>query len=159
MRVVVDWRSTSKENYRKFCKKNPSIKISFDEWQSIIYAFNELYKTYILETGEKARFPAGFGDFAINKKKRKKIVTDPTGKEHINLAIDWKKTKEKGRKIFNFNYHTEGYSFRWLWFKETTRLKDIDLWWFKPTRITSRLLTHYLKIDNKYQHRYRQWKL
>jgi nucleoid DNA-binding protein len=156
-RVKVDWRSSSKDNYKNFCKKNPSIQISFDDWRNIIYSFNEYFKNYILETGEKARLPLGFGEFSINKKKRKRTVTID-GKEKITLPIDWQKTKEKGKVIYNFNYHTEGYFFGWVWFKETTRIRLVDLWYFKPTRTTSRLLSHYLKTDDKYQYIYQSLK-
>lgn len=156
MRVKVDWRSASRENYKSFCKKNPSIKLTFDEWRNILYSYNDAFKNYILETGEKAKLPFGFGEFSINKKKRrkKKGLND----EFINLPIDWQKTKEKGKYIYNFNYHTEGFFFGWLWFKETARLKNTNLWYFKPSRVTSRLLSHYLKTDEKYQHLYCEWK-
>lgn len=156
MRVKIDWRSASKENYNSFCKKHPSIKLTFDEWRNILYSFNESFKNYILETGDKAKMPFGFGEFSINKKKRrkKKGLND----EFVNLPIDWQKTKEKGKRIYNFNYHTEGYFFGWMWFKGTARLKGVDLWYFKPSRTTSRLLSHYIKTDNKYQHIYREWK-
>ena len=157
MRVKIDWRSASKENYNNFCKKNTTIKITFDEWRNIVYSYNEFFKNYILETGEKARLPFGFGEFSINKKKRRKLK-DKDGKEYINLPVDWQRTKEKGKMIYNFNYHTEGYFFGWLWFKESTRLKNINLWYFKPCRTTSRLLSHYIKTDDKYQHLYREWK-
>ena len=157
MRIKIDWRSSSKENYKLFCKKHPSIKLTFDEWRNILYSFNEAFKNYILETGERARLPVGFGEFSVNKKKRKKIKQN-NGKEFVNLPIDWQKTKEKGKRIYNFNFHTEGYFFGWIWFKETTRIKNIDLWYFKPSRVTSRLLSHYLKADEKYQHIYREWK-
>lgn len=156
-RVAIEWRSASRENYSKFCKKNPTIKLTFNEWRTILYAFNESFRTYILETGEKARLPAGFGEFSINKKKRK-IRKVHEGKEYINLPIDWQKTKQKGKIIYNFNHHTEGYFFGWMWFKDTARLKNTDLWYFKPCRTTSRLLSHYLKVDTKYQHMYREWK-
>lgn len=156
-RVAVDWRSGSKNNYDNFCKKYSSTKLTFDEWRIIVYSFNEAYKEYILETGERAKLPFGFGEFSINKKKRKKIkVID--GKEYINLPIDWQKTKEKARVIYNFNYHTEGYFFGWMWFKETARFKNLELWYFKTSRTTSRLLSHYLKINNDYQHLYKEWK-
>jgi nucleoid DNA-binding protein len=156
MRVKVDWRSASVENYKNFCKKHPSIKLTFDEWRNIIYSFNEAFRNYILETGEKAKLPFGFGEFSINKKKRrkKKGLND----EFINLPIDWKKTKEKGKYIYNFNYHTEGFFFGWLWFKETSRLRNTKLWYFKPSRVTSRMLSHYIKTDEKYQHMYHEWK-
>ena len=156
MRVKVDYRSSSKENYKSFCKKYPSIKIPFEQWKSIVYTFNEYFKTYILETGDKGRLPGGLGDFSITKKKRKKIKTN-NGREFINLPIDWKKTKEKGKVIYNFNFHTEGYFFGWKWFKNTSRIRDIDLWYFKPSRVTARLLSHYINTDKKYQRIYKEW--
>lgn len=157
MRIKIDWRSASKENYNSFCKKHPSIKLTFDQWRNIIYSFNDAFREYILETGEKARLPFGFGEFAINKKKRKKII-DIDGKEFVNLPIDWKKTREKGKRIYNFNFHTEGFFFGWVWFKSTARFKHSQLWYFKPSRNTSRLLSHYINADDKYQHIYHEWK-
>lgn len=157
MRTKVDWRSASKENYSNFCKKHPSIKLTFEEWRNIIYSYTDGFREYILETGEKAKLPFGFGEFSINKKKRKKMK-DVDGKEFVNLPIDWKKTKEKGKRIYNFNFHTEGYFFGWVWFKESARLRQTDLWYFKPSRTTSRMLSHYLKTEENYQHIYREWK-
>jgi nucleoid DNA-binding protein len=158
MRTKIDWRSSSKENYNQFCKKNPSVKLTYDEWRNILYTFNESYKEYILETGDKAKLPYGFGEFSINKKKRRKLKNNIDGKEFVNLPIDWQKTKEKGKVIYNFNYHTEGYFFGWMWFKNTARFRNADLWYFKPSRLTSRLLSHYIKTNDKYQNIYREWK-
>lgn len=157
MRTKVDWRSGGNANYKDFCKKNPEIKLSLDEWRNIVYMFFDEFRIYILETGEKAAMPYGFGDFSVNKKKRKKVKIGK-GREFINLPIDWKKTREKGKVIYNFNFHTEGYFFGWLWFKTAKRVRNIDLWYFKASRTTSRLLSHYLKTDEKYQHIYREWK-
>ena len=157
MRVKIDWRSASKENYNNFCRKHPSIKLTFDQWRNIIYTYNETFKEYILETGERARLPYGFGEFSINKKKRRKMK-GVDGKEFVNLPIDWKKTREKGKRIYNFNFHTEGYFFGWTWFKETARFRFSDLWYFKPSRNTSRLLSHYIKTNDRYQHIYHEWK-
>lgn len=157
MRVKVDWRSAGKDNYKDFCKKNSQISLSYDEWRSIIYTFNESFREYILETGDKAKLPLGIGEFSINKKKRRKTVTYQ-GKQYVSLPIDWKKTREKGKRIYNFNYHTEGYFFGWMWFKLTARFKNSNLWFFKPSRTTSRLLSHYLKTNDQYQHLYCEWK-
>ena len=157
MRTKIDWRSSSKDNYNQFCKKHPSITLTYDEWRNIIYTYNEFFKEHILETGDKAKLPYGFGEFSINKKKRRKVKL-ADGKEFVNLPIDWQKTKEKGKVIYNFNYHTEGYFFGWMWFKQTARFKNSDLWYFKPSRLTSRLLSHYIKTNDKYQHIYKEWK-
>lgn len=156
MRTKVDWRSSSRDNYKSFCKKHPTIKVSFDDWKNIVYSFNDSFREYILETGEKAKLPYGFGEFSVNKKirRKKKGLND----EFVNLPVDWKKTKEKGKIIYNFNYHTEGYFFGWIWFKESARFKNSTLWYFKPTRTTSRLLSHYINADEKYQHLYKEWR-
>lgn len=156
MRVKVDWRSASRENYNSFCKLHPSIKLTFDEWRNIIYSFNDSFKNYILETGEKAKLPFGFGEFSINKKKRRK--RKGLNDEFVNLPIDWQKSREKGKRIYNFNFHTEGFFFGWMWFKHSARIKNSDLWYFKASRVTSRLLSHYIKTDEKYQHMYNEWK-
>ena len=157
-RVFVEWRSSSKKNYIDFCKKNLDIQLTYIEWKTIIYKFNEAFRIHILETGNKVKLPFGFGEFSIVKKKRRK-VKGVDGKEFINLPVKKKKTKEKGKIIYNFNYHTEGFFFGWNWFKLTSRFKHSTLWFFKPSRTTSRLLSHYLKTDNKYQHIYREWNL
>lgn len=157
MRVKVDFSTTSSSSYKDFHAKNPSIKISRDQWKSIIYSFSDSFKEHMLETGDKVKLPYGIGDFAINKRLVKKQLVDANGVTHIKLPIDWVKTREKGKVIYNFNYHTEGYFFGWKWFKDTARFKFSDIWYFKASRLTSRLLAHYIKIDNKYQHIYKIW--
>ena len=154
MRNKIDYRTASKAAYTNFCNKNTSVTISYEDWKSVIYGFNELFKIYALETGDDVRLPHGFGDFRIKKKKRKKRVG--LEGEFNNLPIDWKKSKEKGKKIYNFNFHTEGYFFGWVWNKNSTRLANSNMWYFKACRVTSRLLAHYLKADAKYQHIYRE---
>lgn len=156
-RVKVEFRSASKDNYTAFCKAYPEINLSYNDWRIIVYSFNEAFRDYILETGEKIKLPCGFGEFSINKKKRRKMK-GVDGKEFVNLPIDWKKTKEKGKRIYNFNFHTEGFFFGWMWFKKTARFRHSQLWYFKPSRTTSRLLSHYLKTDDRYQHVYHEWK-
>jgi hypothetical protein len=156
MRVKYDWRSSSKENYKDFCNKNPSDNISYTDWKKIIYSFNNLFCDHILDTGEKGRLPSGLGEFVINKKKRKKVnIVD--GKEYIKLPIDWVKTKEKGKYIYNFNYHTEGYFFGWKWMPDSARFKYSDLWYFRVCREKSRKLGSLLINDPQRQHIYATW--
>lgn len=157
MRVAVEWRSASKENYRLFCKKYPNIKLTYVEWEIIIYSYNDLFREYILETGDKEKIPMGLGELTIIKKKRKKMIGP--NDEFVNLPVDWKKTKEKGKIIYNFNYHTEGFFFGWHWFPKSARFKHANIWFFRPCRVTSRLINHYIKVDPKYQHIYREWQI
>jgi hypothetical protein len=76
-----------------------------------------------------------FKNLLDEKMPKRILVVD--GQEHIGLPIDWKKTKEKGKTIYNFNFHTEGYFFGWKRFKDSVRLRDSELWYFKPSRTTS----------------------
>ncbi len=156
MRVAVNYRQASRENYERFLQENKHIKISYVAWQNVIYTFNYNFRDYLLETGEKAKLPWGIGDFSISKRKRKKFKILPNGDEVLNLAIDWKKTKEQGFKCYHFNYHTEGFNFKWRWFNKSARYRWSNIWCFKPSRITSRLLKHYLSQPDM-QHMYQEW--
>ena len=157
MRVPVDYSSGSVANYKDFCKKNKEIKVSLADWKTIIYGYNQSFREYLLETGKREVLPCRLGSFYINKKKRRKMK-GTNGKEFINLPIDWQKTKEKGKVIYNFNYDTDGYFFGWGWYKKVAIFRLSSLWFFKPSRETSRLLAHYIKVDKKYQEIYSEWR-
>lgn len=155
MRVKVGWRMASKENYQLFCQEKPNIKLSFLEWSNIIYSFNYGLRDYALETGEIVKFPWGLGEFVISKKKIKRFKTAPDGTEYVNLNVDWAKTRKAGKRIFHLNHHTNGFSFKWKWFFYTARFKHHKLWVFKPSRVSSRLIAHY--ISQNYSTKYKEW--
>jgi hypothetical protein len=156
MRCKVEYRSASKDVFKRFKLKHPNLKIDYNTWCTVIYTFNYYFRDHILETGDVCKFPYGFGDFTISKWKPKptKILED--GREIINLPVDWKKTKEAGKKIYMFNNHTEGFKFKWCWFPYTARFYKSDIWSFKPSRVSSRMLKHYLNLSGQH-HKYHEW--
>lgn len=155
-RVKVDWSSGSPKNFKDFKKTHPEVDISSIEWRAVLYDFNEGCRDHVLETGDVIKLPERCGLFTITKVKTRTSRINKEGKEVSCLPIDWKKTKEKGRYIYQFNRHTEGFYFRWKWFRTSSTIKNADLWYFKPSRVTSRLVAHYVKSDDKYQHIYKQ---
>lgn len=160
-RVPVEYRSASKDCYKDFCKKYPQIKITAQQYYNIIRTYNIMFRDYILETGDKAKMPWGIGTFSINKKKTRKYGTNwKTGERVLALPIDWKKTREAGKHIYNFNYHTEGYKFRWLWFNDSAYFLKSDVWNFIPSRESSRALADKLlrSKDTNYSDIYHEWK-
>lgn len=159
MRVKVGFRTASRECYNKFCENYPDIHLTFRQWGDIIYAFNYGFRDYLLETGDRCKMPWGLGDFAISKKKRKDRYTCKDGHQFLIMPIDWKKTREKGKRVFNFNLHTDGWGFRWKWFNQTARVKYADIWYFKPSRVSSRLIKHYVTQGDIYQNKYQEWDL
>lgn len=161
MRIKVEYRTAGKGAYEKFCKAYPDIHLTFDEWKKILYTFNDLFREYILDTGAKTKMPNGLGYFAITKKKLKKFKNfkDSEGNNYVNLPIDWAKTKKAGKKIYHTNPHTDGWKASWMWFRDTARFYQSDIWNFNPSRISSRLINKYLKIPNSpYLQKYKNWK-
>lgn len=154
-RVKVAYASTKKDVFKRFKEKYPELIIDYTTWASIIYNFNYAFRDHILETGLKEKFIHGFGAFAITKWKPYKTVV-VNGEEKMNLPIDWKKTKEFGKHIYHLNYNTDGYKFKWKWFNKSARFCVSSLWNFKPSRVTSRLLKHYLSLPD-YKDKYLSW--
>jgi hypothetical protein len=159
MRSSYSYRMASKENYNRFKEDHPNTTLSFLEWQNIIYTFNYGFRDHLLETGDRAKLPWGIGEFSISKKKqRSEYVDKETGASYKTLPVDWKKTKEKGKRIFHLNHHTNGFRFKWKWFIFSSRMYKADVFMFKPSRVTSRLLKHYIDQPN-YQFLYKEWHL
>lgn len=155
-RCKVQYRSASKETFIRFKQLHPELKMDFNTYANIIYTFNYAFRDYILETGRMGRWIHGFGDFVITKWKPHKTKMYE-GEEKINLPVDWKKTKEHGKYIYHMNFDTDGYKFRWKWFSKHARFIHSKLWNFKPSRVSSRLLKHYINTDD-YQQKYLSWK-
>ena len=151
MRRAIDYRSASKTNYKLFRKEHREIHLTFDEWKTVIYSFNEGIRDHILETGEKVRFPGGLGDFSIHKWKPSKF-TDPTGKVKFTLPIDWNETRKNKKITYFMNFHSEGYKFRWWWFKTSAMFKFARMWTFKPARTSMAALGRYVTNGTDYQH-------
>lgn len=158
-----DYRSASKEMYEKFCKDNPTIKITFKQYETIIRTWNKKFATYCLDTGDKVMFPFGFGPLAVNRKKTQRYFTDKNGNEHTILPVDWKATLDdkenpEHNKVYIMNFHTEGFRFNWFWFKSESKLKINDVWAFQPAKTLKNLLTKYLTDpDTHHYKKYRQW--
>lgn len=155
MRVKVQYRQASVENYKRFKAEYPQTKVDYYTWSNIIYTFNYNQRDYCLETGDKVKLPWGFGELATSKKKTKKTITDPSGIERINLPINWKRTKELGKRIYHFNFHSDGFKLKWKWFVKTARFKSSKFWVFKPSRVSSRMIKHYITQDT--HEKYKEW--
>lgn len=149
MRLKRDYRSSSRKNYDAFCLKYPEISITFSKWKQILFTANKKFITHALETGSPVKLPHGFGVLAVHKwQVRSYKINKATGEKIITLPVDWKKTREEGKKIFNFNFHTTGCGYKWKWFPKMARLPESPVWVFRPARSISREITRY--VANSY---------
>lgn len=158
-RIKRQYCTTRPEVYERFIERTkPSLEVNSLLWRKIVYMINQAYRDYILETGEKVRMPFGFGDLSINKKLRKHTTKYPDGNDRICLPIDWVKTRKAGKHIYNFNEHSDGYFYGWIYFRPSGRMKFNKLWDFSASRDSSRLLAKYIKAPNTdYKYLYREY--
>lgn len=156
MRVKRQYRTVSKDNYERFCAANPSVKITFKKYREVIKVCNQMYMKQALDTGELVKLPFGFGVIVVSKKKTTtSIIKD--GEKIIVLPVDWVESKKQGVKVYNMNYHTSGYRYKWKWYIDTCLLYQKDVWLMKPCRYASRAIAKYVK-DTYYAQLYKEWK-
>lgn len=161
-RYTASLRTASRDCWLEFRKTYPSIEITYEEYKNIIYTDNANRMFHVLETGEELPLPYGFGKISIQRKKTIPTYTDTkTGYTHIILPVDWKKTKETGKKVYFYNDHTEGWRFKWVWFKHSsTGLKMKDVWSFKVAREWSEQLNKFVtREDKKYLFTYTEYQV
>lgn len=144
-RPVRGFRSTSKDTYEVFCEKNKDITITYKQYKQIILTWNDFFMKHLLETGDKLKLPFGLGPVAINKCRRAKYKF---GTKELNLSIDWKKSKEEGKRIYHMNYHSDGFSFHWAWFPKESHIKFPEIWSFRAYRKYSRMIPQFLRKPN-----------
>lgn len=156
MRVPREYRTSSKQNYNRFKSENPDIKISYKDYVKVLSTCNKMFITKALETGDPIKLPYGFGKIAPTKYKRK-TFKEIDGKKIVNLSVDWKKSREEGFKVYNMNFHSDGYAFKWKWFINTARIYLHDVWVMKPTRWMSRELAKYIFSDKYYSQLYKNY--
>lgn len=160
-RPVREFRTASKENYEKFLKLHPKIKLTFKDYKKILYTLNSMLYMHCLETGDRVKVPYGMGDLGISKYKRKKFKTID-GIEYVNLPVDWQESKKQGKKIYLLNHHTDGYSYYWRWnprtfeYSRVSKIKDFFIWTLEMARVPSRLVNTYIRKPNsKYKDIYK----
>lgn len=158
-RYKLEYSSVSVRVYKRFRKEHPDIRIDRKKWVKTIKTFNQLFAEYLLQTGEREKLPYGLGSFTISKKKTIKIIRKEDGTQHIGLPVDWKRSKEVGRKIYIMNSHSDGFRCRWKWFNEDSNMKMAHIWVFKPVRSQSRAIARYLKDQDGglYLEKWKQW--
>lgn len=155
-RPVIDYKTAGKEAYKRFCQQNPGVQITCKDFRTIVRAFNTEMREHILQTGDRLKVGM-LGSFSINKKKTRRFVELKTGEQYIILPVDWKKSKQLGKRVYHLNHHSDGYRYSWIWFRDDARSRFSDIWYFKAARPSSRRITDYVKLGNDFCERYKQW--
>ena len=95
--------------YRDYVKKN-DVELNYARYKRIIDEFNKVVKEDILERSQTFKMPYGLGVICIVKYK-------PKGYTDKSLSVDYKSSKEEGKRIYHLNEHSNGYKYRLYWSK------------------------------------------
>lgn len=87
--------------------------------------------------------PSGLGLICIVKYKPK-TYTDKS------LSVDYKSSKEEGKRIYHLNEHSDGYKFRLYWSKQPYTFADRYKYQLTLTRANKRRLAQLIFNHNDY---------
>lgn len=86
------------------------IDVPYALYKCILREMCSIILEHIFERSEGFKMPFGLGFIQIGKY-RPKTYTDKS------LSVDYKSSKECGKKIYHLNEHSNGYKFRLYWSK------------------------------------------
>lgn len=89
--------------------KTIDIEVDYGLYKRILEEMCKVILEYVLDGSEGFKMPFGLGFIQIGKY-RQKITTD-------KLAVDYKASKEYGKRIYHLNEHSDGYKYRLYWSK------------------------------------------
>lgn len=101
--------------YRAYSKING--EVPYVRYKRIIDRFNEIIKEEVLEGSKPFKMPYGLGLICIVKYKPKSYTPK-------SLSVDYKSSKEEGKKIYHLNEHSNGYKYRLYWSKNPRTFPD-----------------------------------
>jgi hypothetical protein len=91
--------------YKKKLVEKNNITLSFVECKKIINACNKNIAEFVVEETDGFKLPFGLGYLVVSK-----YIP-------VNPAIDWKRTKEFGQRVYHLNLHTLGFAIKINWFR------------------------------------------
>lgn len=140
------YKKTNKPIYfnSKFTESNNHLVLDKKTYMKLNKEALEMLKDKIL-AGEIVNLGARLGNISIVK--RKQSIEGLVKKNKSTL--DWVNTKKLKRPIVNFNDHTNGYVYRFVWHKSNANAKNVFLYKFIPCRHLKRELAHYIKVLKK----------
>ena len=95
--------------FRDMYKTIP-IEVSYSLYKRILDEMCKVILEYVLMRSEGFKMPYGLGFIQIGKYRPKNL-------NDKSLSVDYKASKEYGKRILHLNEHSEGYKYRLYWSK------------------------------------------
>jgi len=151
---VLESIQTAHKNY--FKKSEFKRKLTKSEYLKLLNGFNDFVIDCILK-GETVYLPGKLGAVQIVGKKRNIKVTE---KGISGLSVDWVETKklwqsceeckEQQKKIYNFNEHSDGVGYRFMWSRTAVTVVNKYFYTYCPNRNSKRELAKRIREGTEY---------
>jgi hypothetical protein len=122
------------DTYKYYKKKHKKDHVDYTTYRQICNDFNQMFVQELFE-GKIKDLYNGLGKIYICK-----LPTDYT-----KPCLDYKSTKELGKKVYHTNIHSDGFYARFIWVKARARTKRVRKFIFTPTWANKRALASIMK--------------
>lgn len=126
-----------KKLWKQFCEKT-GIEIDYFSFRDIIWTTNEMIQDAIADDNAGLELYEGLGHAVVSEYKP------------IKLAPNWPQCSRLDRFIPQLNLHSLGYMYTIKWFKQGTRVSNINVYRLEPYRILKRRVAANIKAGKKY---------
>jgi nucleoid DNA-binding protein len=109
--------------YKELHGSKEKFNISRKEFRKICYAFNKELVNKVLE-GLVVKLPYNLGEFYVKKFQVR----------WGDLRINWKLTKEQGKKVFLTGENSDNYACKWVWQRSSKESTNVSSYSFKTTK-------------------------
>ena len=116
--------------------------VDFKIYSDICSEYFKFIRDFIIEDSKEFKLGHRLGVLFINKR-------EETGLESCHKSVDFKLSKEYGKRIVHTNEHTNGFKFKFHWDKHTCIVINKNKYNFVATRANKRRLAYLLKEENK----------
>lgn len=111
--------------------------VSYKVYRSIVEEYFKYLADSIIEYGERMLLPARTGELCVIKYKT----------NSDSLTYDYQASKKLGKPVWNFNDHSNGWKYRFYWYKKNLLINNCTKYQLVMTRTNKRRLAAI--INNK----------
>lgn len=109
-------RNKKSYTFRDMYKELP-IEVPYLTYKRILDEMGKIILEHVLNASEGFKMPLGLGFIQIGKYKPKTFTSK-------SLSVDYKTSKDYGKRIYHLNEHSNGYKYRLHWSKVPMTFSD-----------------------------------
>ena len=154
--IKFDLTTGGGKSFSVFQSQNKQIHLTSTQFKKVIEAINAFYIETLLESGNIVVLPNGLGKIMIQKNKRR-VRKDKNGNPYLKAPVNWAESYKQGKVVHHLNESTNGFTYRYLWFKSGAWLEHHPIWCMTMTGYAKKALLDKLNTKEKdYQGLYKE---